>query len=125
MFVGDLFQLPPVVSQADMQVLSERGYEGPYFFCANALHRKDVTMVELSKIFRQKDVHFAGLLNQIRINQDIEEALDTSNQLTLKTGRQCHICGNRQQFPEALGKSGAFLLWCIGLFPSTSRRLGC
>ena len=37
MFVGDLFQLPPVVSQTDMQVLSERGYEGPYFFCANAL----------------------------------------------------------------------------------------
>ena len=25
MFVGDLFQLPPVVSNADMQVLSERG----------------------------------------------------------------------------------------------------
>jgi ATP-dependent exoDNAse (exonuclease V) alpha subunit len=79
MFVGDLFQLPPVVSNADMQVLSERGYEGPYFFCAMALHRKDVTMVELSKIFRQKDAHFAGLLNQIRINQDIDEALDTLN----------------------------------------------
>ena len=80
MFVGDLFQLPPVVSQADMQVLSERGYEGPYFFCAMTLHRKDVTMVELSKIFRQKDAHFAGLLNQIRINQDIGEALNILNE---------------------------------------------
>jgi len=88
MFVGDLFQLPPVVSQADMQVLSERGYEGPYFFCANVLHRKDVTMVELSKIFRQKDVHFAGLLNQIRINQDIEEALDTLNTVCYETKKE-------------------------------------
>lgn len=80
MFVGDLFQLPPVVSSADMQVLAERGYEGPYFFCAMALHRKDVTMVELSKIFRQKDAHFAGLLNQIRINQEISEALNILNE---------------------------------------------
>jgi ATP-dependent exoDNAse (exonuclease V) alpha subunit len=78
-FVGDLFQLPPVVSSADMQVLSERGYEGPYFFCAMALHRKDVTMVELSKIFRQKDEHFASLLNRIRINQDVDEAIDILN----------------------------------------------
>lgn len=79
MFVGDLFQLPPVVSNVDMQVLAERGYEGPYFFCAMALHRKDVTMVELSKIFRQKDAHFASLLNQIRINQDIAQALHVLN----------------------------------------------
>lgn len=79
MFVGDLFQLPPVVSSSDMQILHERGYEGPYFFCANALHRKEITMVELSKIFRQKDVDFAGLLNQIRINEDIEHALAVLN----------------------------------------------
>jgi ATP-dependent exoDNAse (exonuclease V) alpha subunit len=88
MFVGDLFQLPPVVSNTDMQVLSERGYEGPYFFCAMVLHRKDVTMVELSKIFRQKDAHFAGLLNQIRINQDIDEALDTLNAVCYETKKE-------------------------------------
>jgi ATP-dependent exoDNAse (exonuclease V) alpha subunit len=79
MFVGDLFQLPPVVSSSDMQVLADRGYEGPYFFCAMALHRKDVTMIELSKIFRQKDEHFANLLNRIRINQDVDEAIDILN----------------------------------------------
>jgi ATP-dependent exoDNAse (exonuclease V) alpha subunit len=87
-FVGDLFQLPPVVSNADMQVLSERGYEGPYFFCALVLHRKDVTMVELSKIFRQKDAHFASLLNQIRINQDIDEALNTLNTVCYETKKE-------------------------------------
>jgi len=80
MFVGDLFQLPPVVSSSDMHILHERGYEGPYFFCAMALHRKEITMIELTKIFRQKDVHFAQLLNQIRINEDIEVALETINE---------------------------------------------
>ena len=80
MFVGDLFQLPPVISSTDMQVLAERGYEGPYFFCAMALHRQDVTMIELSKIFRQKDADFANLLNRIRINEEIEEALQILNQ---------------------------------------------
>jgi ATP-dependent DNA helicase PIF1 len=79
MFVGDLFQLPPVVSSSDMQVLVDRGYEGPYFFRAMALHRKDVTMIELSKIFRQKDQYFAELLNRIRINQDIHEAIAQLN----------------------------------------------
>jgi ATP-dependent DNA helicase PIF1 len=88
MFVGDLFQLPPVVSGADMEVLAGRGYEGPYFFCAMALHRKDVTMVELSKIFRQKDEHFARLLNRIRINHDIDEALDMLNAQCFDPGRE-------------------------------------
>jgi hypothetical protein len=36
-------------------------------------------MIELSKIFRQKDEHFASLLNRIRINQDVDEAIDTLN----------------------------------------------
>jgi ATP-dependent exoDNAse (exonuclease V) alpha subunit len=44
-----------------------------------ALHRKDVTMVELNKIFRQKDASFANLLNQIRINQDVDKAIDILN----------------------------------------------
>lgn len=62
-----------------MQVLADRGYDGPYFFRAMALHRKDITMVELSKIFRQKDEHFAGLLNCIRINEDVDEVIDSLN----------------------------------------------
>ena len=82
-FVGDLFQLPPVISSSDMTILSERGYDGPYFFCAMALHRKEVSMVELQKIFRQKDGEFTGILNRIRINEDVEDAL-------LELNSQCY-----------------------------------
>ena len=79
MFVGDLFQLPPVVRSEDMEILRERGYEGAYFFCAMALHRKAVTMIELQKIFRQKDGEFTQMLNQIRLNEDIDATLERLN----------------------------------------------
>ena len=79
MFVGDLFQLPPVVRNEDMEILRERGYEGAYFFCAMALHRKAVTMIELQKIFRQKDGEFTEMLNRIRLNEDIDATLERLN----------------------------------------------
>jgi ATP-dependent exoDNAse (exonuclease V) alpha subunit len=79
MFVGDLFQLPPVVRSEDMEILRERGYEGAYFFCAMALHRKAVTMIELQKIFRQKDGEFTEMLNRIRLNEDIDATLERLN----------------------------------------------
>ena len=78
-FVGDLFQLPPVITGGDMAILNERGYDGPYFFCAMALHRKEVTMVELQKIFRQTDGEFTQMLNRIRINEGVEDALAELN----------------------------------------------
>ena len=55
MFVGDLFQLPPVINTSEMELLRERGYEQAHFFNAMALSGKEMTMIELQKIFRQKD----------------------------------------------------------------------
>lgn len=78
-FVGDLFQLPPVVRQEEMDVLREREYDAPYFFHAMALRGKDVCFIELQKIFRQKDESFTTLLNQIRTNTGTEEALSIIN----------------------------------------------
>lgn len=79
LFVGDLFQLPPVVRQEEMQILNERSYNGPFFFDAMVLHRQDLTCVELNKIFRQKDSKFIELLNQIRMNEQTEVALEEIN----------------------------------------------
>jgi ATP-dependent exoDNAse (exonuclease V) alpha subunit len=79
-FVGDLFQLPPVVRQEEMEVLRDRGYEAAYFFNAQVLHRAEMTYIELLKIFRQKDKAFTDLLNQIRINQGVDSALQIINE---------------------------------------------
>ncbi len=79
MFVGDLFQLPPVVRHEEMEVLRSREYEAPYFFHAMVLRGQELTYIELQKIFRQKDVSFTTLLNQIRTNQSLTDALDIIN----------------------------------------------
>lgn len=79
MFVGDLFQLPPVINTSEMELLRERGYEQAHFFNAMALSGKEMTMIELQKIFRQKDGEFTDILNHIRVNEDIDVAIETLN----------------------------------------------
>ncbi len=66
-FIGDLYQLPPVVTGMEREALKQR-YESPHFFSAQALEGVELETVELTKIFRQRDRAFAGLLNRIRKN---------------------------------------------------------
>jgi ATP-dependent exoDNAse (exonuclease V) alpha subunit len=79
LFVGDLFQLPPVVRSEELEVLRSRSYEAPYFFHAMALHRQELTCIELKKIYRQKDASFTALLNDIRVDRDVPKALEILN----------------------------------------------
>lgn len=79
MFVGDLFQLPPVINTSEMELLKDRGYDQVHFFNAMVLTGKQITMIELQKIFRQKDEEFTGILNHIRVNEDIDVAIETLN----------------------------------------------
>ena len=44
-----------------------------------ALSGKEMTMIELQKIFRQKDKEFTDILNHIRVNEDIDVAIETLN----------------------------------------------
>lgn len=66
-FIGDLYQLPPVVTGMEREALNQR-YESPHFFSARALAGVDLETVELTRIFRQRDRAFAGLLNRVRKN---------------------------------------------------------
>ena len=65
-FIGDVFQLPPVVTQRDQSYEEER-YESPYFFSANAFRNTRPRIVELKKIYRQQDSDFIFLLNRVRM----------------------------------------------------------
>lgn len=65
LLVGDLHQLPPVVTN-DNAFYEETGYSSPFFFSAKALAETTVQAVELTEIFRQKDEAFIDLLNHIR-----------------------------------------------------------
>ncbi|GAB2466159.1 AAA family ATPase [Xylanimonas ulmi] len=64
--VGDLFQLPPVVPEAERAWLESR-YETEYFFSARAFSRDRFPTVALTKVFRQLgDDHLTGVLNAVR-----------------------------------------------------------
>ncbi len=64
-FVGDLYQLPPVVNRESEAIFGEL-YETPYFFSAQCLKEADFAVIELDQIYRQKDQEFVELLNRIR-----------------------------------------------------------
>lgn len=76
--VGDLFQLPPVVTTSDEPLLRDR-YESPWFFSANCLKGLSFTPIELRVVYRQKDVNFAALLRDLRDGEEITNALSVIN----------------------------------------------
>ena len=66
-FVGDLYQLPPVVTSREKAVFAEL-YKTPYFFSSHAFTTFDMEFIELEKVYRQHDQRFIELLNTIRNN---------------------------------------------------------
>jgi GTPase SAR1 family protein len=105
-FVGDMYQLPPVVNNKEKVSISyngetvfegnmshyfERKYKGCYFFNSQAFMNSDFNCLSLNTVFRQKnDVNFMNILNSIRDKKITEELL-----------RQL----NARYFPE-IGESG-------------------
>ena len=95
-FIGDLYQLPPVVTGQERGLFAldppslRRGfalsaqppigsssarYESPYFFSARIFAEPgfDMDFIELEKVYRQSDADFIALLNAIR-NRSIDDA---------------------------------------------------
>jgi len=64
-FIGDLYQLPPVVTSEEKEAF-ETHYSSPYFFSAKFFDTFSLELIELDKIYRQKDGAFIHLLNAIR-----------------------------------------------------------
>jgi hypothetical protein len=83
LLVGDLFQLPPVVPEHEGAVLAARGYTSPYFFSSFSLEQTEMACVELTTFYRQSDPRFIALLNNIRIDENTDAAVDEINQRCL------------------------------------------
>ncbi|MFH1856330.1 MAG: AAA family ATPase [Candidatus Omnitrophota bacterium] len=77
-FIGDLYQLPPVVIGREKEIFKKQ-YNNAYFFEANALKDFPFEFVELETVYRQKDENFIELLNAIRNNSVTEEHFSMLN----------------------------------------------
>ncbi len=77
-FIGDLYQLPPVVTGTEKEVF-ESLYRTPYFYGARVFEYFDMEIIELEKIYRQQDEQFIALLNGIRNNSVTSEGLALLN----------------------------------------------
>ena len=67
-YIGDLFQLPPVISQEEWKVLQEH-YDSPFFFSSKVVAEAPPIYVELKKIYRQNEQKFIDVLNHVRDNR--------------------------------------------------------
>ena len=78
--IGDLFQLPPVVSSDAKNIMEELYPDGPYFFNSKIFKEGNIKICELTKIFRQREENFINLLNKIRISKISQKDLDLINE---------------------------------------------
>ncbi|OYQ45212.1 helicase [Flavobacterium cyanobacteriorum] len=79
LYIGDLLQLPPVVKNEEWEVLKNY-YKGKFFFHSHVVQQNPPLYIELTKIYRQSDSRFIGILNNLRDNivtQDDIEVLNT------------------------------------------------
>lgn len=83
LMIGDLYQLPPIIDERDKETVNllRTHYTSRYFFSAKSFENEyQYQIVELSKVYRQKDKKFISLLNAIRINQMDQQHLNLLNE---------------------------------------------
>ncbi|MCC8153877.1 MAG: tetratricopeptide repeat protein [Tannerellaceae bacterium] len=79
LFVGDVYQLEPVVPSDQKEILS-RFYKNPFFFSAKVFDEINLVPIELKKAYRQTDPVFLSILDHIRNNTIRESELRTLNE---------------------------------------------
>lgn len=62
---GDLYQLPPVIKNDEMEILKP-WYDSQYFFSAQVWKETGFRVHELTKVYRQTDTDFIEVLNRLR-----------------------------------------------------------
>ena len=131
--VGDLHQLPPVVTNEDREAIYSL-YQSPYFFSSICFQKlvsglyKQIVFFELKNIYRQTDVDFINLLNRVRTNQLIDGDLDLlnarlltdsediSDHILLTTINQTANQINEKRLAEITGKEHIFFASTTGEF---------
>ncbi len=129
-FIGDLFQLPPVVTREETYRFQSE-YDSPYFFSAYTMYEVDLNIIELQKIHRQKEKKFIALLEKLRTDtidrNDIDEwnkrhdpnfNTDTdSDYIHLTTTNKMAQKRNEQELRRLSGKEWKLKAYTMGTLP--------
>lgn len=128
LFVGDLFQLPPVLQRHEAQILLEH-YESPYFFDSHVLKEKAPVCIEFENIYRQSDSTFINLLNNVRnnsmTNDDFEllysryfPTIDTNQDIITLSSHNATVDSINSSALQAIpSRSHTFSATITGTFP--------
>ena len=70
-FVGDMFQLPPVVKHgAERELMHDLYHTNDFFFYkADVIKRMRLVKIEFQKVYRQEDKDFLRILENVRMNR--------------------------------------------------------
>ncbi|MDR3268424.1 MAG: helix-turn-helix domain-containing protein [Tannerella sp.] len=130
LYIGDMFQLPPVVKDDEWELLKAH-YESVFFFHSQAVKRTRPVYMELKKVYRQSEQRFVNLLNHVRNNCLSEADLALLNTrflpnfippadvkyITLTTHNFKADRQNKQELDKIAGKEYVFTGEITGEFP--------
>lgn len=134
LFVGDIYQLEPVLKEED-RLLLHNFYQGYFFFDAIVFRTFRLISIELRKVYRQSDPVFINILDHIRSNHatDADLALlnkrvttnqvvpsDNEMRITLSTRRDTVDYINQQELAKLSGDTVVFTGIIKGEFPENN-----
>jgi hypothetical protein len=78
LMIGDLNQLPPIVTQEDETLLKDY-YNDYYFFSSIALNESKYVTITLSTVYRQQEARFVDILNKVRDKNITRDTIEELN----------------------------------------------
>ncbi|MEC8067514.1 MAG: AAA family ATPase [Pseudomonadota bacterium] len=134
--IGDLFQLPPVITGEEEEYF-KRFYNSPFFFDAHSFDMGDFELVRFNNIFRQQEDGFIDTLNRVRVGHKTPEILNFLNErhgvdmedyqssVTLCSTNKIANTLNQSKLKELKGTPYTFKGDVKGEFDSETGRLPC
>lgn len=133
LFVGDLYQLEPVLKEEDRQLV-QPFYPSIYFFSAHIFRTFQLVSIELRKVYRQTDTSFIRILDNIRVSQVSASEISLLNKrvgkvsdnsqdklsITLSARRDTVDFINEERLNKLSGQKRLFKGFISGEFPENS-----
>lgn len=131
LLVGDVYQLEPVVTEEDRQLL-QPFYNNSFFFNAHIFRQFQLVSIELTKVYRQRDADFIRLLDNIRnaslaegdlyhLNQRVGKDIASDGlSITLSTRRDTVDYINQAELEKITDEPHIYQGYVTGEFPESS-----